>query len=235
MKWNRLFRLLLVTAVFILFSLIIPVSPVQAAFSNQSVYPNSGPVGSSVTVSGTATANNTFYVRFGTYLVATGTTNATTGAFTASFSVPTLPRFSYYVNVSTTTDAEISFGLFQITPQVGLSSGSGYVGDQITVSGNGFNSSSSISIYFDNDVIGTTTSNSDGTFASTSFTVPASARGSHTVKGRDSSGDSSVNPTFTVNQKMSVSPASSAVADKITVSGTGFATNSNFSSGMTCL
>ncbi len=239
MKTKIILRIAVMATVLSLFLALIPASPVYAVPSG-SVYPTSGPVGASVAVTcstltqctPTDTYNNV-YVKFDTLLVASGAYSGTT--FTTTFSVPTKPRFSYAVKVYTTkpstgaiVDPEITIATFQLTPQAGLSTRSGYVGDQCSISGNGFSSSSTISIYFDNDVVGTTTSNADGTLASTPFTIPAGAKGSHIVRARDST-DFSPGVTFNVNQKMEVSPASGAVADKITVSGTGFAANSNIS------
>ncbi|MFH0846751.1 MAG: Ig-like domain-containing protein [Chloroflexota bacterium] len=240
MKLKRTLRLAAIGIIFSLLSVVIPASPVLAVPTG-SVYPTYGPVGISVTVTCNTltqfTAPDTYNylnVRFDTLTVVSN--RAYTGTSDAvSFTVPTQPRFPYPIKVYTTkpstgavVDAETTIATFQLTPQVLLNMSTGYVGDQVSISGNGFSSSSTVSIYFDNDVVGTATSNADGTLVSTPFTIPAGARGSHIVRGRDST-DFSSSATFNISQKLGATPASGAVSDKITVTGTGFAASSNIS------
>ena len=72
-----------------------------------------------------------------------------------------------------------------ISPEITINPTSGSVGDTITVTGNGFNDLSSITIYFDSVSQTTTSTNTSGTFTATTFVVPSTSRGNHTVKAQD--------------------------------------------------
>ncbi len=207
----------------------IPARPAQAQ-ATVNVFPTTGPVGTTVFLNGTGfTAGQTYSITFGYGSAFAQLVVPTTGilstTFSASFSVPSIPRGSYTIQ-TITTPGNFST-LFTITPKITLvGATSGYVGDQVTVSGSGFSASSTVDIYFDANSAGTVTSTSNGTFTSATVTVPESYRGSHTVKGRDTAGFSSV-VSFTTLQKITVAPTSGAVGDQITISGTGFTASSN--------
>ncbi len=181
-------------------------------------------MGTTVTVAGTNfTAGNTYLVTFayGTTFaeVVVPTTTVVGTTFAPIFSVPVVPRGQYTIRTQTTPGAFSTY--FTVTPQITLSPSSDNVGSTITVSGTGFSANSSVTIYFDNTAVVSTTASASGTFTNVTFTVPESYRGSHTVKGSDATG-SSPNVTFNTLQKITLSPTSGAVGDEITVSGTGF-------------
>jgi hypothetical protein len=130
------------------------------------------------------------------------------------------------VTTANVSDTAYSPYLFTITPQVTLSASLGYVGDNITVTGSGFAASSTVTVYFDSAAVVTTptiTTTILGTFSAVIFTVPASVRGTHIVQGYDVYGYSPSVANFTTYSKITVTPASAAVGDNITISGTGFA------------
>lgn len=106
-----------------------------------------------------------------------------------TLTVPTVPRGTYDVQVAvpydTTPDASAPF---VVTPEVTLSASSGNVGDTRTVSGSGFKASSTVTIYYDGNSVGTDTTDAAGTFTGFTFTVPSSTRGTHKVKAKDSVG-----------------------------------------------
>jgi hypothetical protein len=221
MKHSRIFRISAVAIVLALMLTAIPATPALA----QSVtsYPYSGPVGTMVTVAGTNfTAGDTYTITFAygttfTQVVHSGTVVGTT--FAPIFPVPVVPRGQYIIYTQTTPGPYSTY--FTVTPQITLSPSSGYVGSTVTVSGTGFNASSSVTIYFDTTAVGTATASASGTFTGATFTVPESCQGSHTIKGSDATGPSP-NVTFTTSQKITLSPTSGAVGDEVTVSGTGF-------------
>lgn len=225
MKYSKTLRILGIAIILCLLIVALPTIPAQA--QSVTTNPSSGPVGTFVTVTGTSfTAGDTYSVTFayGTTfarLMATGTVTGTT--FTATFGVPAVPRGSYTIQVVTTPGNFSS--TFAVTPQITLSPSSGYVDDTVTVYGSGF-TAGSVSIYFDTTSVATVTADASGSFTTATFTVPENERGSHTVKGRDTTGYSP-DVSFTILSKITVTPASGAVGDQVTVSGNGFAANKN--------
>jgi hypothetical protein len=154
------------------------------------------------------------------------TTTTPTGTLITSFTVPptATPGLNYLVvrNGPTQADTALATSSFTVTVrQITITPSSGLVGSTVTVTGSGFDPSSSVTIYFDTTAISTVIATVTGTFSGATFTVPESYRGTHTVKGGDSSGVS-----FTTLQKITVTPPSGSVSDTITISGTGFAANS---------
>jgi len=226
MKYNRIWRTLALAVILSLLMLAIPATPALA--QTVGVSPNQGPVGTTVTVTGTNfTAGDTYTITFAygttSAQVVVPTTSVVGTTFSAAFNVPSVPRDLYNIQI-TTTPGDFS-SLFTVTPQITLSPSSGYVGDQVTVNGTSFNASSSVTIYFDAASVGTADTDTSGGLSNATFTVPESYRGSHTVKVSDATGDSP-GVTFTTLSKITVTPASGAIGDIVTISGTGFAASS---------
>jgi hypothetical protein len=209
--------------------LVIPATPALALTGTiTSLSPATGPPGITVSITGAGFTPNSIPTVWwsGNPLPTSGTVNGT-GYLNATFSVPTYPRGQYPITVTTNaTDTTLYPLYFTVTPQIALNYSSGQVGDPITVSGSGFYASSTATIYFDSTAVATTpttiTTASNGTFTGVVFNVPPSIQGFHLVTGYDTIGGS-LSVSFTVFSKITVSPASGAVGDNITVSGTGFA------------
>jgi len=237
MKNNRLFRTLALAVILSLLMLAIPATPALAAASI-ALYPDDGPPGEVITVDGSSfTVSTAGYVWFDSDIDGnrdTGepyvsVTTTATGALPAgvTLTVPTVPRGTYEVQADIPSGSTIeAYDIFTVTPEIELSASSGNVGDTLTVSGSGFKASSTVTIYYDGGSVGTDTTNATGTFTGFTFTVPDSDKGTHTVKGKDTVGFS---PTvnFTVLPEITINPTSGAVGDTVTVSGTGFAANSD--------
>jgi hypothetical protein len=232
MKYKKAFRILSIAVILCLLIIAIPATPVLA----QTIYctPTSGTVGTVVTVTGYGfdpATHPTVHIFFDSTYVAVVSVLAG-GSFTTSFSVSTYTTpGTHYVTArdgpTYATSTQLAMAYFTVTArQITLSPSSGYVGDTVTVSGTGFNASSTVTIYFDTTAVGTATTNTSGAFSGATFTVPDSYRGTHTVKGSDASGDST-GVNFTILQKITVTPASGAVGDTVTVSGTGFTASSS--------
>jgi hypothetical protein len=239
MKHNKIFRTLVFIVILSLLLLALPVAPVAAQVVL--LTPASGLAGSSVTVNGyvfTLYAAQPVHIFFD-YVWASWATVAIDGTFTASFIVPASTAAGiHYVTVQHTS-ADYN-PLYQIgvpvlytstAPEpvqervITVSPLSGNIGSTVTIGGSDFNSSSSVTIYFDSTAAQTVTTTATGTFSGATFTVPESYGGIHTIKGSDASGDSpAVN--FTTLQTTTVTPTSGTVSDTISISGTGFAANS---------
>ena len=232
MKHSKLFLTLGIGIILGLLAIAIPATPALA----QSIVltPTSGTAGTTVTVSGTGFAlyaTETVYILFDDSHVASAYVSAS-GTFDTSFGVPSsyTTAMTVPVAVQHTTGVydpakEIALAYFSVTvaeAEIVVSPSSGYVGDQITVSGSGFTASSSVTIYFDTTNLTTITTDAYGGFTNATFTVPESYRGSHTIKAQDTSGNYATT-TATVVSKITVTPTSGAVDDTVTISGTGFA------------
>jgi hypothetical protein len=146
------------------------------------------------------------------------------GNFTSSFQVPVFPRGSYSVIVNT-LKPETAAANFQIIPAIALKTTSGPTGSQISVSGTGFDAGNTISGFFDNTVISTTTADANGAFSNLLITIPDTSKGSHSIKAADSGGPSS-SVIYTVIPRISVVPAEASVGNQVNVSGSGFPASS---------
>ena len=126
--------------------LLIPVLPVLAAdVTDVALSVTSWPPGTGVTITGSGFTAATFSVTFGSTPVIISSP-ISGGAISAGFSVPLLPRKSTPYNILVTATGDtVNVPTFVITSRVLLSNSSGQVGDQVTVSGNGFAASSTVS------------------------------------------------------------------------------------------
>jgi hypothetical protein len=189
---------------------------------------STGHVGDTVTVSGTG-----FYASAGITVlydgVSKGTTTATaSGTFTGfTFIVPGSVKGVHTVRAQETSNPTTYYATddFTVSPAIAINPTTGSVGDTVTVTGNGFNGSSTITIYFDSVSQTTTSTNSSGTFTATTFAVPSTSRGTHTVKAQDA-GSNQATATFTVSTKITINPPSGPSGTTVTVTGTGFGTSS---------
>jgi hypothetical protein len=225
MKYGKLLRTLSTALILSLLMLVLPATTVFAAAI--SVYPSSGTVGTSVIVSG---SNFSAGARVDIYFPDTATfqTYAYTdnvGYFTAqSFTIPQLPAGTKTIYVRDGVTLNYAVTNFTIVPDIVLNKLMDYVGSQVTVSGTGFSADQNVSIYFDEELLVSTTTSSSGTFSNTTFTVPPSSTGIHTVKAMDSNGNYD-SVEFTTRHSMSINPTSGTVSSKVTVLGNGFLAN----------
>jgi hypothetical protein len=231
MKVHKNFFFTLLVVLLLTLGTLIPALPVSALSGVVTLSQYSGPPSTALYISGTGyTVGSTYYIYFGTNALAYGTVQAG-GTVYNYISVPTVPRGSYNITITTGVDTTPLPPAFTITPQIFLSSTSGSSGDQLTINGNGFLASSIISIYFDGVAITpTTTVSSDvnGQLINAIITVPQASGGTHTISASDY-GITSTAVTYTIIRKMTLSATTGAVGSSITASGTGFAVNSAMS------
>lgn len=191
------------------------------------VLPNEGPIGTTVFVRiWDYTSNKQVIVIFGTGTTITPGTaivaKEITDAFgyaVVSFPIDSFAGGRYVVLVDDGTNKAIAS--FKITPKVTLSETGGFVGDTVTVSGNGFSASRPISILLDDTKVASGETNDKGKFADIQFTLPAATRGDHKIKVQDTDANSAT-VVYSVRQKMTIKPSSAAVGAEIAVSGSGF-------------
>ena len=127
-------------------------------------------------------------ITFNDITVATTTSNSK-GAFAASFKVPIPTTGTHTIAVTDGTSTnETSFIIEStgiISPQTSVTA-PGYVGTQLTLSGDGFTASGAIIITYDGIQIATTNARTDGSFSAT-IETPISSAGEHIIIAADSS------------------------------------------------
>jgi len=161
------------------------------------VTPTSGPTGITITMAGRIPASTAYELRFNGATVATGTTDAG-GIFSQAYVVPSvLSTGPYAVDVVWAT-VNTRSTTFTVTaaPTIVLGATSGVAGTVVTITGAGFSSSASITLYFGTTVVNSTAldsrfgkTSSGGTF-SEDFTVPVLTPGVYAVRVTDQYGAS---------------------------------------------
>ncbi|MFC2014325.1 hypothetical protein ACFLU8_05630, partial [Chloroflexota bacterium] len=193
-----------------------------------SISPASGPIGTTMVISGTGfTASNTYQITFAyatafSRLIASGTVSSGGELFSHSFMIPEIPGAAYTIRVETFgAVGESRTGTFTITSKIVLDDTSGLVGDEVTVDGTGFTANSGITVYFGNESAGTGTTDANGKFTDAAFIVPESYNGSHTVKAQDASAHYAT-ASFSTKESMTINPTTGASGSPVKVTGAGF-------------
>jgi hypothetical protein len=150
------------------------------------VSPDTGPIGTKVTVQGKGYGDNSQVTI--TYNGAAVTTDPAVvtadraGNFTATFLSPTLPAGTYSIaakdGVNSSSVSFVSSSTFT------SSITEGQVGTSVPLSGKGFKAGATISIKYDNVQVATATADPSGSF-SVLAVVPASRSGNHTILATD--------------------------------------------------
>jgi hypothetical protein len=188
--------------------------------------PNSGPTGTSVTVTGSNFASNSaITITYnGTQVTTTpaSITSDASGGFTATFAVPPSTAGSHAVSIRDGTNT--STRTFTVAPALNPSPTSGPVGTRVTVNGTGFAANSAIAASYDGSAIATNpstiTSDSRGGFSAT-ITIPSSTAGAHPIDVTDGSKNNATT-SFTVTRSIALNPTSGNVDAQVTVNGKGF-------------
>ena len=187
--------------------------------STSAINVTSGPVGTSVTASGSGFKNKgNITITYNSAQIGAATAD-THGSFTTTFAIPPASTGAHSLVISDQTNTQTY--TFTVTPTFNpLSPTSGYIGTNITVGGNGFGASRTVSLTYDNNPVTPTTggtTDANGTF-SVSFKAPVSKNGDHSVVVSD--GTTSKTFTFTIDKTpppvptLSI-PAAATKLDKI--------------------
>ena len=194
-----------------------------------SLSPESGDVGTSVTVSGTGFGKSESGIRV-TYDGAdakTGVTADSKGSWSVTFVIPNSVKGVHTIDASgASTEAdEVTELTFIVSSAVRLKPGSGYVGDSITIDGCGFGGSESgITVTFDGGIVkSNVVANSEGCWT-TSLAIPASTSGSHFIDAYSFSTAATdvADAQLTILSKIVIEPAEGHVGCDVEVNGTGF-------------
>jgi hypothetical protein len=217
------FLLIMCSTIIAMLANLLPAMTVSALTGLVTISPQTGQVGTVVTITGTGfTSGKTYFINFDGTNILTGTVSS--GGFSATYTIPLKPRGNYPFKATTDASDDSNTQNFIVTPSLSISSYSGFVGDSFYVSGNGYYAGSTITVYFDSTAF-TTTSESNGAFSSMMVTVVQTYRGSHNIRASDSGGSS---PTvlYTVNPKIIIPSPTAAVGSQVTLTGSGFTASS---------
>jgi hypothetical protein len=192
---------------------------------------SSGIVGHTIEVKGTGFQSNEKDIEV-TFDGEAGKTNTPiaanpNGSWEASVVIPPIHRGTHTIDASgeSTTAGDVPGVEFTVGAGISIDPISAYVGHTITVEGGGFaERETGIEVRFNGVVV--TLSNipvdSDGYWKS-SFTVPASAYGSHSVSASGDITTSAATATFSTQARiLEVSPSSGAPGDLVSLTGDGF-------------
>ncbi len=186
--------------------------------------PSPANVGDTITVGGSGfAASVSVTIKFDGVSKGTATTNSY-GVFTGfTFTVPASVEGSHTIRAEEALNPTTYYDTvsLEIDPDIAINPTSGAVGVTVTLTGDGFDASSTITISFDGVSQTTTTSDTYGTLTSKTFTVPAASRGSHTVRAQDTGGNYAT-ATFTVSASITIDPTSGPSGITLTVTGSGF-------------
>jgi hypothetical protein len=174
-------------------SLNFTISGTSLALSSQQ-----GPPGTSVTATGTGfQPGETVQVFFNGAQVATPVAD-TTGAFTATFTIPNLANGNYQVDAKGQTSGDTASAPFAVGgASVSLSAASGAVGSSLTATGSGFKAGDSVRLVFAGTLIDTKNADTNGGVTFT-FGVPRVTPGAYlVVMNGQNSGSASAGFTVT--------------------------------------
>ncbi len=143
----------------------------------------SGSPGDSVTVTGTGFGKSADVdIEFdGSSLTTTDTDSY--GSFEISITIPSKSSGSYKIEAEDDDRNKASENI-NVASAITLPQTTGNVGSQGNISGTGFTPNASVNITYDNNPLTTATSDSSGRFTTT-FTVPRSTHGAHTIIASD--------------------------------------------------
>ena len=228
MRYSKILRILSLALILSLLMIVIPATPALAAPAI-TLSPTSGAIGTRVTVTGTnfdSYRGDNVSIFFNNIEIAKSPlTVPDTGSFSVDFDIPddAAPGKAWIIVRSQlgSTLARSSF----IIPEteIKLDVEEGAVGTVVTINGKGFYADKMVTFYYynrDREKLDTKVATPTGE-CSYRFTIPSSTAGKHKIIAEDTQ-DNSAEAEFEVIPSATLSPTSGAVADTLTVSGTGF-------------
>lgn len=198
--------------------------------------PGSGRVGQTIQVAGTGFGSRenikVIFRRQGTTVDVVAKENIPAddkGSWNATVVVPAVQGGNYAIDASgsLTNAGDVPDVSFTLSAGILVEPTSAYVGDRITVTGGGFAAGETgIRVTLDGQVTTTgITARPNGTWES-SFVLPASAYGSHTISASGDVTKDAPTVTFSTQAKIeNVSPAQGSPGDSVSLTGSGFSSN----------
>ncbi|MBI4284614.1 MAG: IPT/TIG domain-containing protein [Chloroflexi bacterium] len=189
----------------------------------------SGSPGTSVTVTGSGfgASESGITVTFDGTTVASGITANAQGGWTANLSIPASISGPHTIDTFGTTTAVTSVQdvSFTVGPSIVISRTSGSPGNMVTVTGAGFGANEAgITVTYDGTAVASNISTNAQGGWSTTFTVPASPSGPHTIdaSGAVTAAAAVIDLTFTTGPTIAISRTSGNPGSSLTVTGAGF-------------
>ena len=196
-----------------------------------------GAVGSSLTVAGRGFNANESNIQivYDSKPVQTGIEASGKGSWQSTFKVPASNSGQHTIDTTGTTPAsEVEDKVFTVTPKIDVNPSSGWVGTVVGVYGNGFaRGETNIKVTYDGGTVKTEIAADTNGSWQTSFSVPASSKGSHEVRayGAITTESDYIAANFSVSPGIKLEPVSGYlggaihVGDSLWVSGVGFEAN----------
>jgi len=200
------------------------------------VSPEEGPVGINVTVEGQGFAEDEENIELRYYLDGSYETIKTniganaTGSWQYSFKIPPSAKGNHKLDArgDDSSLGEVEDATFEVTPGISLDKSSGTVGDNITMTGNGFYTGEGhIKILFDGKEVETEIRADDIGYWEKDFKVPEMPKGTYSVTA-----DGELTPketiralSFEIKPGIVLSPDEGHVGTNLTVTGRGLAAN----------
>lgn len=180
---------------------------------------SSGPPGTTLEISGSGFGpRERISVTFGDDPLDIVATADAQGQWTSDVTIPPAPSGRLIIK-ATGSSGQPKETDFTVTPTVSLSQPTGSPGTPLTIEGRGFRANQeSIAIKFGSAVVDSISANSQGSFSST-FTIPSSPAGSHTI--RVAAGNSQLDFPFAITPSISLRGSRSEPGTSVTVSGVG--------------
>ena len=231
-------RILIVVALVIpLLATVVPTTPVLAA-PVVIIAPTTGAVGTDIIIQG-----NNFSSYIGDNILITFDTTEIpvsplevpgSGNFATEFTIPdTANPGRHWITVYSTGSpvTMLARNFFVIEePLITLDVSAGFVGTEVNITGQGFYSNRTVSIYYYNisgEKLGSVTSSPIGRFEF-SFSVPHSTGGTHNITALNDKGNQAV-ASFTVDTQTFLNQAAAGPGELVTFGGTGFGYRSQVS------
>jgi len=196
--------------------------------------PEEGPVGTNVTVEGWGFAEDEEeielrYYTDGDYVVVEDDITADEdGSWEVSFQIPPSAQGSHEIDAEgdESNDYEVEDAIFEVTPGISLDKLSGSVGDNITMTGSGFEANErDITILFDGEEVQTEIRANDMGSWNGSFEVPEMPIGEYSVTAEGEQTQDISELSFEIKPGIVLSPDEGHVGTALTVTGRGFATD----------
>jgi len=236
MKYSRVLVILSVAIALSLLLVVIPSKPALAA-PLLTLSPNTGAVGTSVTITGTnfgSYIGDSLSISFNNVEIADSPkTIPASGTFEARFDIPgNAPPGNTWVTVSGPISSILARAPFLVQEaEIRLDVYEGSVGTPVTVTGQGFYADQTVVFYYSHDglkeKLTTETAGPVGECRS-QFTIPASSAGKQKIMVESPQGQSAV-ADFRVIPSAALSVSSGMAGDIVTVTGTGFGSGSEIS------